>query len=85
MTCATTLQFILTTILPRAGLQDLTGQVIARVNDLFEKCRQKTVHLLLLLNAVDSNLWNWNIKRKEIEHDDTRGHGPLINNKQPEY
>lgn len=74
---ATTLHSNLNTILLEQGYQDLTGQVIARVNDLIRDVEVKLVHLVAVAGRVDS-ISGIEHKEKESEHDDTRGHGPAI-------
>jgi len=75
---ATTLHSNLNTILLEQGYQDLTGQVIARVNDLIRDVEEKLVHLVAVAGRVDS-ISGIEHQDKESEHDDTRGHGPAIN------
>jgi chemotaxis protein CheZ len=75
---ATTLHSNLNTILLEQGYQDLTGQVIARVNDLIRDVEEKLVHLVAVAGRVDS-ISGIQHQEKESEHDDTRGHGPAIN------
>lgn len=75
---ATTLHSNLNTILLEQGYQDLTGQVIARVNDLIRDVEEKLVHLVAVAGRVDS-ISGIEHQEKESEHDDTRGHGPAIN------
>lgn len=75
---ATTLHSNLNTILLEQGYQDLTGQVIARVNDLIRDVEEKLVHLVAVAGRVDS-ISGIEHTEKESEHDDTRGHGPAIN------
>lgn len=75
---ATTLHSNLNTILLEQGYQDLTGQVIARVNDLIRDVEEKLVHLVAVAGRVDSISGIEHIE-DESEHDDTRGHGPAIN------
>ncbi len=75
---ATTLHSNLNTILLEQGYQDLTGQVIARVNDLIRDVEEKLVHLVAVAGRVDS-ISGIEHKENESEHDDTRGHGPAIN------
>lgn len=75
---ATTLHSNLNTILLEQGYQDLTGQVIARVNDLIRDVEVKLVHLVAVAGRVDS-ISGIEHQEKEAEHDDTRGHGPAIN------
>ncbi|RBP81793.1 protein phosphatase CheZ [Marinomonas rhizomae] len=74
---ATTLHSNLNTILLEQGYQDLTGQVIARVNDLIRDVEEKLVHLVAVAGRVDS-ISGIEHQEKESEHDDTRGHGPAI-------
>jgi chemotaxis protein CheZ len=76
--CATTLHSNLNTILLEQGYQDLTGQVIARVNDLIRDVEEKLVHLVAVAGRVDS-ISGIEPQEMESEHDDTRGHGPAIN------
>ncbi|MDE8603735.1 protein phosphatase CheZ [Marinomonas sp. RSW2] len=76
--CATTLHSNLNTILLEQGYQDLTGQVITRVNDLIRDVEEKLVHLVAVAGRVDS-ISGIEHQEKESEHDDTRGHGPAIN------
>ncbi|WP_111639210.1 protein phosphatase CheZ [Marinomonas shanghaiensis] len=75
---ATTLHSNLNTILLEQGYQDLTGQVIARVNDLIRDVEDKLVHLVAVAGRVDS-ISGIEHKEKKSDHDDTRGHGPAIN------
>lgn len=75
---ATTLHSNLNTILLEQGYQDLTGQVIARVNDLIRDVEERLVHLVAVAGRVDS-ISGIEHEEKETEHDDTRGHGPAIN------
>ncbi|MEO9273535.1 protein phosphatase CheZ [Marinomonas sp. 5E14-1] len=75
---ATTLHSNLNTILLEQGYQDLTGQVIARVNDLIRDVEEKLVHLVAVAGRVDS-ISGIEHQEKESDHDDTRGHGPAIN------
>ncbi|MCB5161982.1 protein phosphatase CheZ [Marinomonas algarum] len=75
---ATTLHSNLNTILLEQGYQDLTGQVIARVNDLIRDVEEKLVHLVAVAGRVDS-ISGIEHAEDESEHDDTRGHGPAIN------
>ena len=75
---ATTLHSNLNTILLEQGYQDLTGQVITRVNDLIRDVEEKLVHLVAVAGRVDS-ISGIEHQEKESEHDDTRGHGPAIN------
>ncbi|NLQ16554.1 protein phosphatase CheZ [Marinomonas sp. M1K-6] len=75
---ATTLHSNLNTILLEQGYQDLTGQVIARVNDLIRDVEEKLVHLVAVAGRVDS-ISGIKHQENESEHDDTRGHGPAIN------
>ena len=75
---ATTLHSNLNTILLEQGYQDLTGQVIARVNDLIRDVEVKLVHLVAVAGRVDS-ISGIEHEEKESAHDDTRGHGPAIN------
>lgn len=76
---ATTLHSNLNTILLEQGYQDLTGQVIARVNDLIRDVEVKLVHLVAVAGRVDSIS---GVEQKESEKDpdngDIRGHGPAI-------
>ncbi|GAA0836381.1 MULTISPECIES: protein phosphatase CheZ [Marinomonas] len=75
---ATALHSNLNTILLEQGYQDLTGQVIARVNDLIRDVEERLVHLVAVAGRVDS-ISGIQYEEKEAEHDDTRGHGPAIN------
>lgn len=75
---ATALHSNLNTILLEQGYQDLTGQVIARVNDLIRDVEERLVHLVAVAGRVDS-ISGIKYEEKESEHDDTRGHGPAIN------
>ncbi|MBJ7536785.1 protein phosphatase CheZ [Marinomonas transparens] len=75
---ATTLHSNLNTILLEQGYQDLTGQVITRVNDLIRDVEEKLVHLVAVAGRVDS-ISGIEHKESESEHDDTRGYGPAIN------
>ena len=75
---ATTLHSNLNTILLEQGYQDLTGQVISRVNDLIRDVEVKLVHLVAVAGRVDS-ISGIEHQEEESEHDDTRGHGPAIN------
>ncbi|RBO83242.1 protein phosphatase CheZ [Marinomonas aquiplantarum] len=75
---ATTLHSNLNTILLEQGYQDLTGQVISRVNELIRDVEEKLVHLVAVAGRVDS-ISGIEHQEKESEQDDTRGHGPSIN------
>ncbi|SBS26486.1 chemotaxis regulator CheZ [Marinomonas spartinae] len=75
---ATTLHSNLNTILLEQGYQDLTGQVITRVNDLIRDVEERLVHLVAVAGRVDS-ISGMEHDDSEAEHDDTRGHGPAIN------
>ncbi|WOD06580.1 protein phosphatase CheZ [Marinomonas sp. GJ51-6] len=75
---ATTLHSNLNTILLEQGYQDLTGQVIARVNDLIRDVEEKLVHLVAVAGRVDS-ISGIEHQEKESGHDDTRGHDSAIN------
>lgn len=75
---ATTLHSNLNTILLEQGYQDLTGQVITRVNELIRDVEEKLVNLVAVAGRVDS-ISGMAQKEKEVEVDDTRGHGPAIN------
>ena len=68
----------LNTILLEQGYQDLTGQVIARVNDLIRDVEERLVHLVTVAGRVDS-ISGIEYQEKAPEQDDTRGHGPAIN------
>lgn len=74
---ATTLHSNLNTILLEQGYQDLTGQVITRVNDLIRDVEEKLVHLVAVAGRVDS-ISGIEHELEEKEVDDTRGHGPSI-------
>ncbi|GAB3480983.1 protein phosphatase CheZ [Marinomonas epiphytica] len=74
---ATTLHTNLNTILLEQGYQDLTGQVITRVNTLIREVEEKLVHLVAVAGRVDS-ISGIEHERKETEVDDSRGHGPAI-------
>lgn len=76
---ATTLHLNLNTILLEQGYQDLTGQVITRVNELIRDVEEKLVHLVAVAGRVDS-ISGIESSVSEVEADDTRGHGPAINN-----
>ncbi|BFM49300.1 protein phosphatase CheZ [Marinomonas sp. THO17] len=75
---ATTLHSNLNTILLEQGYQDLTGQVISRVNELIRDVEDKLVHLVAVAGRVDS-ISGIEHQEKAQEADDTRGHGPSIN------
>ncbi|AEF53881.1 protein phosphatase CheZ [Marinomonas posidonica] len=75
---ATTLHSNLNSILLEQGYQDLTGQVISRVNELIRDVEEKLVHLVAVAGRVDS-ISGIEHQEKESEQDDTRGHGPSIN------
>ncbi|MEL0637902.1 protein phosphatase CheZ [Marinomonas sp. TI.3.20] len=75
---ATALHSNLNTILLEQGYQDLTGQVIARVNDLIRDVEERLVHLVAVAGRVDS-ISGIEYEENVPEHDDTRGHGPAIN------
>lgn len=74
---ATTLHNNLNTILLEQGYQDLTGQVIARVNDLIRDVEERLVHLVAVAGRVDS-ISGIEHEEKEFEREDDRGHGPSI-------
>ncbi len=75
---ATTLHSNLNTILLEQGYQDLTGQVITKVNGLIHDVEEKLVHLVAVAGRVDSiSGMEHAVKEKKV--DDTRGHGPAIN------
>jgi chemotaxis protein CheZ len=76
---ATTLHSNLNTILLEQGYQDLTGQVIARVNDLIRDVEVKLVHLVAVAGRVDSiSGIDHKENEEELDDGDTRGHGPAI-------
>lgn len=75
---ATTLHSNLNTILLEQGYQDLTGQVISKVNDLIREVEEKLVHLVAVAGRVD-RISGIDHEVEEQERDDTRGHGPAIN------
>lgn len=76
---ATTLHSNLNTILLEQGYQDLTGQVITRVNDLIRDVEEKLVHLVAVAGRVDSISGVKHQNQKVSENDNDRGHGPAIN------
>lgn len=80
---ATTLHTNLNTILLEQGYQDLTGQVITRVNELIRDVEEKLVHLVAVAGRIDS-ISGVDPQFEEVEADDTRGHGPSIKNNNPE-
>ncbi|MCZ2723309.1 protein phosphatase CheZ [Marinomonas sp. 15G1-11] len=76
---ATTLHTNLNTILLEQGYQDLTGQVITKVNSLIRDVEEKLVHLVAVAGRIDSiSGIEHDLSLKE--EDDTRGHGPAIKN-----
>ena len=77
---ATTLHNNLNTILLEQGYQDLTGQVITRVNDLIRDVEERLVHLVSVAGRVDS-ISGMEHEEKNKESNDDRGHGPAINKK----
>lgn len=76
---ATTLHSNLNTILLEQGYQDLTGQVISRVNELIRDVEEKLVHLVAVAGRVDSISGIEHQEKASEASDDTRGHGPSIN------
>ena len=81
---ATTLHNNLNTILLEQGYQDLTGQVITRVNELIRDVEERLVHLVSVAGRVDS-ISGMEHESETKERDDDRGHGPAINkNDNPE-
>lgn len=76
---ATILHTNLNTILLEQGYQDLTGQVITKVNDLIRDVEEKLVHLVAVAGRVDS-ISGIEHELNHTEDDDTRGHGPAIKN-----
>jgi chemotaxis protein CheZ len=76
---ATILHTNLNTILLEQGYQDLTGQVITKVNDLIRDVEEKLVHLVAVAGRVDS-ISGIEHELTLAEEDDTRGHGPAIKN-----
>ncbi|WP_067222552.1 protein phosphatase CheZ [Marinomonas gallaica] len=81
---ATTLHDNLNTILLEQGYQDLTGQVITRVNELIRDVEERLVHLVSVAGRVDS-ISGMEHEAENKERDDDRGHGPAINkNDNPE-
>ncbi|RDL43640.1 protein phosphatase [Marinomonas piezotolerans] len=77
---ATTLHNNLNTILLEQGYQDLTGQVITRVNDLIRDVEERLVHLVSVAGRVDS-ISGMEHEAENKEKNDDRGHGPAINKK----
>ncbi|TDO98309.1 protein phosphatase CheZ [Marinomonas balearica] len=75
---ANTLHGNLNTILLEQGYQDLTGQVIARVNELIRDVEEKLVHLVAVAGRVDS-ISGFEHEITEKERDENRGHGPAVN------
>ncbi len=74
----TTLRSNLNTILLKQGSQDLTGQVIFRVNDLIRDVEECLAHLISVVRNVDS-ISEVEYQKNESAYNDTRGHGPAIN------
>ncbi|MBM6551264.1 protein phosphatase CheZ [Marinomonas ostreistagni] len=82
---ATTLHNNLNTILLEQGYQDLTGQVITRVNELIRDVEERLVHLVSVAGRVDSISGMEHESENETKNNDDRGHGPAINkNDNPE-
>ncbi|MFT2110270.1 protein phosphatase CheZ [Marinomonas sp. 2405UD68-3] len=76
---ATTLHTNLNTILLEQGYQDLTGQVITKVNELIRDVEEQLVHLVAVAGRVDS-ISGMEHELIVKEDDDSRGHGPAIKN-----
>ncbi len=76
---ATTLHTNLNTILLEQGYQDLTGQVITKVNELIRDVEEQLVHLVAVAGRVDS-ISGMEHEQVVEEVDDSRGHGPSIKN-----